>query len=57
MLRELGERQSDGSIKGTIGKLKEFGLTKKDSHHAQQIFEHQDLIPAVVAKAIEAARA
>ena len=42
------------STDGTLF-LKDYGLTKKDSHRAQKIFVHQDLIPVVVAKAIEAA--
>lgn len=32
--------------------LKDIGLTKMDSHRAQRVFEHQNLIPMVVAKAI-----
>lgn len=33
--------------------LKDYGLDRKDSMRAQRIFEHQDLIPVVVAKAEE----
>lgn len=35
--------------------LRDYGLTKKDSYRAQRVATHQDLIPVVVAKAIEAA--
>jgi len=31
--------------------LKDIGLTRMDSSRAQKVFEHQDLIPVVVAKA------
>ena len=33
--------------------LKDYGLTRMDSHRAQQVAEHQDLIPIVVARATE----
>jgi len=41
-------RPKKGSTAGTL--LKNYGLTKKDSHRAQKITEHKDLIPVVVAK-------
>lgn len=42
------------STDGTLF-LKDYGLTRQDSSRAQRVAEHQDLIPVVVAKAIEAA--
>ncbi|MCL0060666.1 hypothetical protein M1N88_02145 [Dehalococcoidia bacterium] len=38
---------------GGIFNLTDYGLTLQDSHRAQKVFEHQDLIPTVIDKAIE----
>ncbi|HUV56431.1 MAG TPA: hypothetical protein VMV84_04285 [Dehalococcoidales bacterium] len=57
--QEAGRLAIAGGKRGYTGvtTLKGYGLTKMDSSRAQKVFEHQDLIPAVVAKAIEAAKA
>lgn len=47
-------RPNKCSISGTLMKtLKDYGLDRKDSMWAQQIYEHQNLIPVVVANAIK----
>jgi len=45
---------SNRSKMGNIGvtHLKDIGLTKMDSSRAQQIFDHQDLIPVMVGKSL-----
>ena len=57
--QEAGRLATKGQPKksrnGAILLLKDYGLTHDDSHRAQKIFVHQDLISVVVAKAIEAA--
>ncbi|MCL0060665.1 hypothetical protein M1N88_02140 [Dehalococcoidia bacterium] len=41
-----------GSTSGTF-LLKDYGLTKQDSHRARKVYEHRDLIPTVIDRAIE----
>jgi hypothetical protein len=57
--QEAGRLASQNSGNRNLGNnvvtLKDYGLTKMDSYRAQKIAEHKDLIPVVVAKAIEAA--
>jgi hypothetical protein len=55
--QEAGRLADKGQPKKcrTVATLKDYGLTKDDSSRAQKIAEHKDLIPVVVAKAIEAA--
>jgi len=43
---------SDGSLNGTIGSLPD-GITKKQSHHAQTLAEHSDIIEEVIQDAIK----
>jgi len=39
-------RNADGSLKGTIGKLPN-GINKKESHYAQEIYKHPELVKKV----------